>query len=279
MRRSILRRRAAAVLTLVAATGAAVAIAGALSTDGHGAAVIRFMIRSRFVHGVLPEVVVIAHGSRVGRPLLVFLHGKGSDGQESNLGSEMFAALAAQGLRAPDIVFPNGGEDSYWHDRRGGAWAAYLLREVIPRALALSGADPRRVAIGGISMGGFGALDLARLHPGRFCAVGAHSAALWFRGADSAPGAFDDAGDFARHDVIMFARRRNPFGHTPVWIDAGLDDPFRPADAALAAELRRAGANVRFSTAPGAHNGEYWGSRWRDDMRFYARALAGCRAG
>ena len=71
-------------------------------------------------------------------------------------------------------------------------------------------ADPRRVAIGGISMGGFGAYDLARLRPQRFCAVGGHSAALWLRGGDSAAGAFDDAADFARHDVVALARGARP---------------------------------------------------------------------
>jgi S-formylglutathione hydrolase FrmB len=63
------------------------------------------------------------------------------------------------------------------------------------------------VAIGGISMGGFGALNLARLDPRRFCAVGGHSAALWASGADSAAGAFDDAADFSRNDVIGTATR------------------------------------------------------------------------
>jgi hypothetical protein len=48
-----------------------------------------------------------------------------------------------------------------------GAWGAYVLREAIPAALKRTGADPQRVAIG-ISMGGFGALDLARISPGRF---------------------------------------------------------------------------------------------------------------
>lgn len=35
--------------------------------------------------------------------------------------------------------------------------------------------------------------DLAMLHPGRFCAVGGHSPALWFDGGETAPGAFDSA--------------------------------------------------------------------------------------
>ena len=38
--------------------------------------------------------------------------------------------------------------------RRSGDWARYVLDEVIPAAVKRFGADPDRVAIGGISMGG-----------------------------------------------------------------------------------------------------------------------------
>jgi hypothetical protein len=171
--------------------------------------------------------------------LLVFLHGKGED-QNSNLDDAMFAALARLGSRAPDVVFPYGGADSYWHDRADGAWGSYVVREVIPEALRQLHADPSRIAIGGISMGGFGALDIARLNRGRFCAVGGHSAALWVSGGDSAPGAFDDAQDFARHDVIGAARAGDPYPGAAVWIDVGTGDPFRVADTTLATTLRSA---------------------------------------
>ena len=49
-------------------------------------------------------------------------------------------------------------------------------------------------------MGGYGALLLGAY--GHFCAIGGHSPALWFSGADSAAGAFDDAEDYARHDIV-----------------------------------------------------------------------------
>jgi S-formylglutathione hydrolase FrmB len=158
-----------------------------------------------------------------------------------------------------------------------GAWASYVLHEVIPRALAVTHADPRRIAIAGISMGGFGALSLARVEPGRFCAVGGHSAALWARGADSAAGAFDDAQDFARHDLLRAARRSDIYGRTPIWLDVGASDPFHAADAQLAAELRRRGARVQFTTSPGGHDVSYWDAHWGAYLRFYARSLAACR--
>ena len=278
-RRQLRVRRTFAVAVPVLAIAALVGWRLGSGPDQHGARVIRFTLASRAVRRSLPVVAVIPPGTDGrGRPLLVFLHGKTSDGQDQSLVSPMFAALAAQGARAPDVVFPNGGDDSYWHDRADGRWATYVLRDVIPQALRRTGADPRRIAIGGISMGGFGALELARQHPGRFCAVGGHSAALWFSGAGSAAGAFDDAQDFARHDLLRAARGANPFGRTPVWLDVGSSDPFRAADAALAVRLRGDGANVRFTMSPGDHDDAYWQSHWGSYLGFYSRALAGCHA-
>jgi S-formylglutathione hydrolase FrmB len=273
-------RRLIAALAL--ALAALLAVAGwearSGATDLHGARVVGFTIHSRLAHRDLPATAVIPPGAAPGeRPLLVFLHGKGPRGEDSNLSAELFAGLARLGSRAPAIVFPNGGEESFWHDRAGGAWGAYVVREVIPEAIRRLGADPRRVAIGGISMGGFGALDLARRYRGQFCAVGGHSAALWTRGADTAPGAFDDARDFARHDVIAAASTTTAYRAVPLWLDVGSADPFRAADTRLATVLRRRGAQVEFHVWPGGHDGAYWRAHVGRYLGFYAAALARCR--
>jgi hypothetical protein len=171
------------------------------------------------------------------------------------------------------IAFPYGGDHSYWHDRRDGRWGTYVLREVIPQAARISHSDPRRVAIGGISMGGFGAYDLARLSPERFCAIGGHSAALWSASGDTAPGAFDDYSDYARNDVIAAAREHpRLYGRTRLWLDGGDADPFHAPDEALAAAL-----GVRMHVWPGGHDSGYWNAHWRDYLTFYAAALAQCQ--
>ncbi len=247
-------------------------------TATHGARVVHFTLDSGLVHRTLRETAVIPSGSSSGpRPLLVFLHGKGED-EDSNLSGEMFAALARLGSRAPLVVFPDGGEDSYWHDRREGAWGRYVMDEVIPEAVRRLRADPRRIAIGGLSMGGFGAYDLARLHPDRFCAVGGDSAALWSSGGESAPGAFDSGEDFARHDVIGAARTdADPYPGAALWLDVGREDPFRAADTTLAQLLRSHRRSVQFHIWPGAHEQSYWRSHWGSYLGFYADALAHCQ--
>jgi poly(3-hydroxybutyrate) depolymerase len=243
------------------------------SAAAHGATILRYDVHSRFVGKTLPQTAATPPGGGAGRPLLVFLHGRGGGTNESNSNGDFYAALRAQGSRAPDVVFPNGGDHSYWHRRSSGNWARYVLDEVIPEAVRRLHADPRRVAIGGVSMGGFGAFDVARLRPSRFCAVGGHSAAMWLSAGDTAPGAFDDATDFGHNDLVALARARGhaPWGRARLWLDGGTGDPFRSADEAFAAAL-----GIRMRHWRGSHDGDYWHAHYGAYLRFYADALAAC---
>ena len=268
-------RRALVLALVLAVVAAAVAsVYGRAGGRGYsstrGSTVIQLTLRSKLLGRPLHEVLVLPPNGGRGRPLLVFLHGRGAK-PDFILSDRFFEALRVLGRRAPDVLLADGGDHSYWHDRRDGRWGSSVLREAIPAALARLQADPKRVAIGGVSMGGFGALDLARLSPARFCAVGGHSAALWARAGDTAAGAFDDAADFARHDVIGAARLRSPYD-VPVWLDVGTVDPFRAADTQLATELKAHGARVSFHVWPGGHDDTYWQQHVEQYLRFYADA-------
>jgi S-formylglutathione hydrolase FrmB len=268
------RRGIAVALLAVVAAAAWVPLRNARRGyhSSEGARVERFTLASRLMGRQLHEILVLPAGKERPRALLVFLHGRSSKPGDL-LSDSFFQGLQALGPRAPAVLLADGGDHSYWHDRRDGPWGSYVLREAIPAALARSEADPQRVAVGGISMGGFGALDLARIAPNRFCAVGGHSAALWFQGGDTPAGAFDDAADFDRHDVIASARARTPY-RAPVWIDVGTKDPFREADTALARELRADRAGLSFHVWPGGHGSSYWHTHMAAYLRFYADACS-----
>jgi S-formylglutathione hydrolase FrmB len=273
---SVARRRAVALLALTAVAVAVWLVARGGSADERGAKVEEITVESEAVGEELPVAIVTPEDAAEDAPLLVFLHGRDGN-EESGLVDEMFAALDELGDRAPIVAFPYGGEASYWHDRGDGSWGTYVLDEVIPQAAEASGADPKRVAVGGISMGGYGSYNLAAEAPGRFCAVGGHAPAIWQTAGETAAGAFDDAEDFAEHDVIAaVAQRPEAFTGQPLWLDSGTEDPFIPGDDALIAALEAAGADLTTSHEPGGHESDYWNGRWDDYLRFYVQALAEC---
>ena len=204
-----------------------------------------------------------------GAPLLVLLHERGGTPNEL-LWPELVDALEAEGENAPTVLLVDGGDHSYYHDRRDFDWGTAVLDAIDAVRLQLQ-TDPARMAIGGFSMGGFGALDLARQR--RFCAVGAHSPALWDDGSETPEGAFDDAEDFERHDILE-AARANPrlFRGAEVWLDVGLDDPFRQSTVQLGALV-----DAPAKTPPGDHSTGYWREHVDEYVQFYSRALKTCR--
>lgn len=242
-----------------------------------GATIRTKLIDSELLDREMAVKVVVPKGAPAkDRGLVVFLHGRGED-ETSYLVDPMFEALAELRTRAPVIAFPDGGDSSYWHNREGGDWGSYVLDEVIPTLIDRFDVDPEKVAIGGISMGGFGAYDLARLQPEGFCAVAGHSPAIWESANETADGAFDDAADFDSNDIIAIAGRDpNPYEDMKVWLDAGEDDPFLDGDDAFEAALRDAGLRPVVKHSAGGHDSDYWNGNWPEYLGWYAHALRKC---
>jgi S-formylglutathione hydrolase FrmB len=270
------------VLGAIAVAAAAFAVQRLVLADDevrrtYGAKVRTKEIESSRLDRTMDVKVVVPKGAPPkDRSLVVFLHGRDED-ENSYLVDPMFRALSGLKTRAPVMAFPDGGDSSYWHDRESGEWGSYVLYEVLPALIDRFDIDPDRVAIAGISMGGFGALDLARLAPNRFCAVAAHSPAIWENAGDTADGAFDDGGDFDRNDVVAIAGEDpSPYRDLHLWIDAGDDDPFLDGDAALESALRSAGLKPIVRSGPGGHDSDYWNGNWEEYLTFYSRALRHC---
>ncbi len=221
------------------------------------AKLVHFTLHSQLVHKDLHEILVVPR--RHGDWMLVLLHGYHASPSQF-LTQPFFDTLAALRTRAPEVLLLDGGEDSYWHNRADGRWGSMVTREATPAGIARTHA--RRVAIGGISMGGYGALLLGS-RDRRFCAVGAQSPALWLSPGETAPGAFDDAQDYERNDVFKL---RPPH---PLWIDLGASDPFHDATVAYA---RKAGVHAHVK--PGGHDAALWNAFMPKFLRFFARDCA-----
>lgn len=243
----------------------------------YGATIRTKEIDSALLDRKMAVKVVVPKGAPANdRSLVVFLHGRGED-ETSYLDDEMFKALNELKTRAPVMAFPNGGDASFWHDRDSGAWGSYVLDELIPRLVERFDVDPAKVAIGGISMGGYGAYNLARQQPDTFCAVAGHSPAIWENAGETADGAFDDADDFNANDIIEIAGEDpNPYRGMKIWLDAGNDDPFLEGDDSFEQALRANGSFPVVKRSDGGHDDEYWNGNWDEYLGWYGHVLRKC---
>jgi S-formylglutathione hydrolase FrmB len=117
-------------------------------------------------------------------PVVYYLHGAG--GNENGGGRSVVPMLVdafAAGTLPPFIVvFPNGGESTWYADSydRKIPVETTIIRELIPHVDATyrTQADRAGRAISGMSMGGFGAITLAMKHPELFSSVVAYAPAF-----------------------------------------------------------------------------------------------------
>ncbi len=219
-----------------------------------------------------------SYGSDTGSslPVAVVLHGRGGDHtsafDDGYLGLDRFLAQAVGAGAAPFAMASVDGGETYWHRRADGEDAGAMVVDELLPLLAEHGLDVGRLAFLGWSMGGYGALRLAGLlGRDRVTATTAMSPALWHGFAETAPGAFDDAADFA--DVTVFGRQRQLDG-VRVRVDCGEGDPFYAADRDYVEGFRAppAGGFQR-----GGHDAGYWRRVAPHHVRFIAAAFAADR--
>ena len=188
--------------------------------------------------------------------------------------------LLADGTFVPAlIVMPQGGL-GYWLDEADGGprWAEYVARDLVRHVDATYRTIPRREAraIGGLSMGAHGAVQLALRYPDLFGVVGAHSPSI--RSPEEAPPFFGAGDEFAHHDPLSLIAASELAQPPAFWIDTGEDDPWRESAEALHRALAEKGWAHEWRVFPGEHNGWYWGEHLWEYLPFYAAALAGADA-
>jgi S-formylglutathione hydrolase FrmB len=211
-----------------------------------------------------------APGARL--PLVLGLHGAGSDARQ--LASQLSPAMTAARITGLAAVTVDGG-GTYWHKRADGDDPiGMIIYEVLPR-LASAGRQTARIAIAGVSMGGYGALllaeGLARRAP-VVSAVAAVSPALFASYADAiaaSPQSFDSPADFARHDVQTAAIALRG---VPTWVACGIDDPFEAETTRLRATLAALGGQPPAGgILSGCHDDAFWARNLPNALTFLAQ--------
>ncbi len=232
-----------------------------------------YTLDSRFVEEPVRYSIAWPPGAEPGDPLPVCFALPGRGGGPPMGFADAVAAAVRRGESPPYAVVGVHGGVSYWHRRATGEdRLSMLLDELVPlvaRRLKLGGGGRKRAVIGW-SMGGYGALLAAETEPGLFAAVVGVGPAVWtsYDAMMLGPGdAFDDAADFARHDVIAHAGRLEG---VDVRIDCGRQDPFYGYVTYLWAALPEPPAG---GYRQGGHDREFFSSVAPAEAEFIGRAL------
>jgi enterochelin esterase-like enzyme len=214
-------------------------------------------------------------------PALYLLHGVGGAagvGPEEWLGyalTETLERMLSLRLLEPMIVVLPQGEQSYWMNRIDGGprWADFVAEDLVANVDATFRTVPVREAraVGGLSMGGHGALQLAYNFPDTFSIAGAHSPSL--RELDQMPAFAGGEESFARVDPRSLVEGGAPAGRVTTWIDVGHDDLWRWRAQEVRDALLAVGAPVSYHVLEGEHEGWYWLTYLPQYLRFYSGAL------
>jgi len=199
-------------------------------------------------------------------PLLLVLHGKGGNHEAGFRDLRLDRFLRASGQRFA-VATVDGGDDSYYHPRRSGISPQRMILDELLPALSEQQVLVDSFAVGGWSMGGYGALLLAELlGPKRIRAVAVDSPALFLSAGATPAGAFDDAEDFHRHDVLRFT---SLLKHIPVRVTCGTADPFLSG----ARRLVQLDPAVQHDFRPGGHDMDFWRGSMPKQLAFVGAHL------
>ncbi len=191
-----------------------------------------------------------------GWPVILSLHGageRGSDGlRQTKTG--LGPAIAEQPDRFPArVLFPQAPEGSWWKGR-----AARAVLHAVYETLDDPECDRRRVYAVGLSMGGYGVLDMAMREPDLFAAI------VCICGGVVAPSVFPGmSADLAGDEPYETAIDR--LQGVPVWLWHGEHDPIIPVTESrrLKQAGDRLGSMVRYTELAGCgHNA--WDPAFRE---------------
>ena len=229
-------------------------------------------------------------------PVLYFLHGLGDNEQMflRSGGWNLTEELWEQGRLGEFLIATPAGDSGFYINSHDGRYRYedFFLQEFLPFIEHRYRTRPGRAfrGIGGISMGGYGALRLVFRHPELFGSVSAHSAALIEKLpavtlADSQQiaslrilgdvfGSPPDRAFWERNNPLTLARTAH-LARLQIYFDCGSEDDYGFHAGAKALHNLLASRRIphEFHLYPGGHNWRYFVEHLPAALQFHSRAF------
>jgi len=169
-------------------------------------------------------------------PIILFLHGRGERGSEGMWQTQI--GLPSEVRDHPErwpfvIVMPQCPLPDHWTDPKMLEMAMAALDQETEEFHG----DPQRTYLTGLSMGGYGAWELARVHTARWAAVAIMAGGIFW---SYEPERWQEVS-------VLPAEYAQALGHTPIWLFYGSDDHVvSPRQSELLYEaVKAAGGHIR----------------------------------
>lgn len=183
------------------------------------------------------------------------------------------------------VVMPDGGRGFYVNAEQGFAYETAIADDLvryIDRVFPTRAERGGR-AIGGLSMGGYGALRLALGRPDLFCSANSHSGAVAFGhktvGRDNNP----QSAEFVRilgenpvggkNDLFAIAQKMDKSKLPALRIDCGVDDFLIEDNRNFHSHLVTHNVRHEYEEFPGAHTWAYWDQHVQGAIAFHRKQL------
>jgi S-formylglutathione hydrolase FrmB len=217
------------------------------------------------------------------RKVLYLLHGLGDDASAWQRYTSVEPVAAAYGLV---VVMPSAGRSFYIDQPNGQAYFSYLTEE-LPRYLEdVFGLAPRRddTFIAGNSMGGYGAIKAALLHPELYSAAASFSGVLSLAVLQLLPETDPRRAEFAMlfgdlaglvgspHDPAVWLERasKEPSRLPRLFISVSRQEDIYPLSGMFHAACQSLGVRSEYHEEDGAHDWFFWDGQIR---RFLSAVL------
>jgi len=139
--------------------------------------------------------------------------------------------------------------------------------------------ERRGRAIGGLSMGGYGAMKLALKFPKVFCSVVSHSSAMHFAHAPIRAESpewkhiLGDKSTGGKDDLWAITDKLAPSKAPAIRFDCGKDDGLLDSNRKFHRQLLKRKIKHQYKEYPGGHTWGYWDEHVQEALKFHKKHL------